>query len=532
MAEPAIHTIYVPSDTAARSLGADAVAEAVRLEAAARGEPVRIVRNGSRGLYWLEPLVEIAVGGERLAYGPVDAAGVPELFAAGFLRGGAHAAFQGPTESIPYLAAQTRLTFARAGLVDPLSLEDYETHGGYRGLKNAIGMTGEEIVAAVTASGLRGRGGAAFPTGIKWKTVLDTAADRKYVVCNADEGDSGTFADRMIMECDPFVLIEGMTIAGLAVGATRGYVYIRCEYPQSIRTMRAAIETARAAGYLGAGVAGGERAFELEVREAAGAYICGEETSLLESLEGKRGMIRFRPPLPAVKGLFGRPTIVNNVISLASVPIILDKGAAHYQNFGTGRSRGTLTVQLAGNVKRGGLVEIPFGRPLKELLYDMGGGSATGRPIRAVQAGGPLGAYMHPSQFETPLDYEAFARIGAMIGHGGLVVFDDTVDMGEQARFAMEFCAIESCGKCTPCRVGAVRGVEVIDRIRAGIDAEGNLELLRDLCDTMVSGSLCALGGMAPFPVLSVLNHYPEELGAQPPITAPENARAPIGESP
>jgi len=515
--------VFVPSDTTARSLGADAVADAMLLEAERRGERIEIVRNGSRGLYWLEPLVEVEVGGRRLAYGPIEARDVPGLFDAGFLSGGRHGAFHGPTDSIPYLAAQTRLTFARVGVADPLSLEDYIAHGGYRGLANAAAMTGEAIVAQVTDAGLRGRGGAAFPTGIKWKTVLATAADQKYVVCNADEGDSGTFADRMIMESDPFVLIEGMTIAGLAVGATQGYVYVRCEYPQAIRTLQAAIEAARAGGYLGNNVAGSGRAFDLDVREAAGAYICGEETSLLESLEGKRGMIRFRPPLPAVKGLFGRPTIVNNVISLATVPIILDKGADHYKSFGSGRSRGTLTVQLAGNIKRGGLVEIPFGRTLHDLLYEFGGGSATGRPIRAVQAGGPLGAYVHPSQFATPLDYEAFAALGAMIGHGGLVAFDDTVDMGEQARFAMEFCAVESCGKCTPCRVGAVRGVEVIDRIRSGVNERENLDLLRDLCDTMVSGSLCALGGMAPFPVLSVLNHFPEDLGA--------SARmAPVGE--
>jgi formate dehydrogenase iron-sulfur subunit len=506
--------IFVPADTTARSLGADAVADAIRGEAERRGAQVEIVRNGSRGLYWLEPLVEVVIDGRRLAYGPVGVADVAGLFEAGFASGGGHALALGPTESIPYLAAQTRLTFARVGITDPLSLDDYRANGGYRGLKQAIAMSGEQIVAAVTESGLRGRGGAAFPTGIKWKTVLGAPASQKYVVCNADEGDSGTFADRMIMESDPFVLIEGMTIAGLAVGATQGYIYIRAEYPQAIRTMRAAIETAKAAGYLGGHVQGGERAFELEVRAAAGAYICGEETSLLESLEGKRGMVRYRPPLPAIKGLFGRPTIVNNVISLATVPIILDKGAEHYKNFGAGRSRGTLTVQLAGNIKQGGLVEIPFGSTLRALLYEFGGGSATGRSIRAVQAGGPLGAYVHPSQFDTALDYEAFAAIGAMVGHGGLVVFDDTVDMGEQARFAMEFCAIESCGKCTPCRIGAVRGVEVIDRIRSGENEAQNLELLKELCDTMVSGSLCALGGMAPFPVLSVMNHFPEDLSA------------------
>jgi len=504
--------VFVPSDTTARSLGADRVAAAIAAEANKHGVSVEIVRNGSRGLYWLEPLVEVEVGGIRHAYGPVAPADVPGLFAANFLASGKHALALGPTEKIEYLAKQTRLTFARVGLVDPVSLDDYREHGGYRGLANALKMTGEQIVAAVLDSGLRGRGGAAFPTGIKWKTVLGAPADQKYVVCNADEGDSGTFADRMVMESDPYVLIEGMTIAGLAVGATRGFVYARCEYPQAIRTMREAIERAKAAGFLGERIQGGPGSFHLEVREAAGAYICGEETSLLESLEGKRGMVRYRPPLPAIKGLFGKPSIINNVISLASVPIILDKGAAFYKNYGVGRSRGTITIQLAGNIKRGGLIEVPFGPTLREILYDYGGGSATGRPIRAVQAGGPLGAYVHPSQFDVAVDYEQFAAVGAMVGHGGLVIFDDTVDMGEMARFAMEFCAIESCGKCTPCRIGAVRGVEVIDRIRKGVDESSNLALLKELCETMVSGSLCALGGMAPFPVLSVLKHFPEDL--------------------
>lgn len=505
--------VYVPSDTTARSLGADLVADAIGAEAANRSETIQIVRNGSRGLYWLEPMIEVEVGGTRKAYGPIAPDDAVGLFDAGFLTGGEHPKSLGETEAIPYLARQTRLTMARVGIVDPLSLEDYQAHGGYLGLAKALAMPGDAIVKTVTDSGLRGRGGAAFPTGIKWNTVLGADSDQKYIVCNADEGDSGTFADRMIMESDPFVLIEGMTIAGLAVGATQGYVYIRAEYPQAIKTMESAIESANAAGLLGERISGGERTFHLEVREAAGAYICGEETSLLESLEGKRGVIRFRPPLPAIKGLFGKPTVVNNVISLASVPIILANGADYYQDFGVGRSRGTLTVQLAGNIKQGGMVEIAFGQTLKDLLYEFGGGSATGRPIRAVQAGGPLGAYVPPSQFDTPLDYEQFAAVKAMIGHGGLVVFDDTVDMGEMARFAMEFCAIESCGKCTPCRIGAVRGVEVIDRIRAGIETDANLTLLRELCGTMVDGSLCALGGMAPFPVLSVMDHFPEDLG-------------------
>jgi formate dehydrogenase iron-sulfur subunit len=460
-------------------------------------------------------MVEVDVGGQRVAYGPIAAGDVEALFDADFLHGGSHAAYLGPTEAIPYLRDQNRVTFARVGLIDPLSLQDYLAHDGYRGLAAVLSKSGQAVVDAVKDSGLRGRGGAGFPTGIKWQTVLDTEAAQKYVVCNADEGDSGTFADRMIMECDPYMLIEGMTIAGLAVGATRGYIYLRAEYPLAIRTMNAAISSAVEAGYLGDDVRRSGRSFHLEVREAAGAYICGEETSLLESLEGKRGMVRYRPPLPAIKGLFGAPTIVNNVTTLASVPAICAHGAGAYKDLGAGRSRGTLTVQLAGNIKQGGLVEIAFGRSLRELLEDFGGGTASGRPIRAVQAGGPLGAYIPPSLFDTPLDYEAFAAIGAMIGHGGLVVFDDTVDMAEQARFAMEFCALESCGKCTPCRIGAVRGVEVIDKILNGKDEEANLALLEELCGTMVDGSLCALGGMAPFPVLSVLKHYPEDLRAR-----------------
>ena len=502
-------TIYVPRDAGALSLGAEDVARAIATEAAARNLDVKIVRNGSRGLYWLEPLVEVETAAGRVAYGPTESADVAGLFDADFLRGGAHRLALGPTEDIPYLKNQERLTFARVGVTNPVSLDDYLAHSGYRGLQRALDMSGADVVQVVTDSGLRGRGGAAFPTGIKWKTVLDQQAPRKYVTCNADEGDSGTFADRMLMEGDPFVLIEGMTIAGIAVGATEGYIYLRVEYPHARRALTEAMAAAYDRGYLGASVLGSGKRFDLDIRIGAGAYICGEETSMLESLEGKRGEVRYRPPVPAVEGLFGLPTIVNNVISLASVPIILDKGAAFYRDFGMGKSRGTLPIQLAGNVRRGGLVEKAFGVTLRELLYEYGGGSHSGRPIRAVQAGGPLGAYMPESQFDTPLDYEAFVGVGAMLGHGGLVVFDDTVDMGQMARYAMEFCAIESCGKCTPCRIGSTRGVEVIDRILQNVDRSQNLRLLDELCETMIQGSLCGLGGMVPSPVQSAIKHFP-----------------------
>ena len=505
--------LYVPRDSAALAAGADDTASAIQADAACRGLDVQIVRNGSRGLFWLEPLVEVATPQGRVAYGPVQAEDVPGLFDAGWLQGGAHALGHGLTDAIPYLARQERLTFARMGLTDPLSLADYQAHEGWAGLQAALRLDGAAIVQQVLDSGLRGRGGAAFPAGIKWRTVLQAQAAQKYVVCNADEGDSGTFSDRMVMEGDPYMLIEGMAIAGLAVGATRGYVYIRSEYPHAVATMREAIARATAAGFLGDSVCGSGRAFHLEVRKAAGAYVCGEETAMLESIEGKRGIVRAKPPLPALAGLFGQPTVINNVISLASVPIILARGAAFYRDHGMGRSRGTLPFQLAGNIRHGGLVEKAFGLTLRELVFDFGGGTRSGRPVKAIQVGGPLGAYVPASRWDEPLDYEAYAAFGAVLGHGGIVVHDDSADMAKLARYAMEFCALESCGKCTPCRIGSTRGVEVIDRLRRDERRAEQVILLRDLCDTMLHGSLCAMGGMTPYPVLSALDHYPEDFG-------------------
>ncbi|MFN3277794.1 MAG: formate dehydrogenase beta subunit [Paracoccus hibiscisoli] len=498
--------IYVPLDSAAKALGADAVADAIAREAALRGLDVQIIRNGSRGMVWLEPLVEIEADGRRLAYGPVSAADVPALMD-GRLNS------LGTVEDIPFFARQTRLTFARCGLIDPLDLDDYAAHGGLVGLRRAVAMDSAQIVAEVTASGLRGRGGAGFPTGIKWKTVAEAVADQKYIVCNADEGDSGTFADRMIMEGDPFTLIEGMAIAALGVGATRGYVYMRSEYPVAIDVLEQAVAIARARGVLGPDVLGSGRAFDMQVRVGAGAYVCGEETSLLNSLEGKRGTVRAKPPLPALEGFLGKPTVVNNVISLATVPVIFERGAQAYADFGLGRSRGTVTLQIAGNVARGGLFETAFGLSLGEVVNDIAGGTATGRPVKAVQVGGPLGAYMPVSKFDTAMGYEDFDAAGGLIGHAGLVVFDDSADMLQMARFAMEFCAIESCGKCTPCRIGAVRGVETIDRIAAGDPAAA--ALLSDLCETMKDGSLCALGGFTPYPVMSALTQFPDDFATQ-----------------
>lgn len=516
--------LFIPMDATALALGADEVVEAIQQAAKKAKADIRITRTGSRGLFWLEPLVEVATPEGRIAYGPVTPEDVDGLFAAGFLQGGKHDLRIGKPEDLPYLKQQHRVTFARCGITDPVSIPDYLAHGGYKGLKNALGMERADIVKAVADSGLRGRGGAGFPTGIKWQTVLKAEADQKYIVCNADEGDSGTFADRMIMEGDPFLLIEGMTIAGLAVGATKGFVYIRSEYPHAFAQMNRAIEAAKLAGYLGDNIQGSGKAFHLETRLGAGAYICGEETSLLDSLEGKRGMVRAKPPLPAIKGLFGKPTIINNLLSFAAVPTILDQGADYYRDFGMGRSRGTMPLQLAGNVKYGGLIELAFGVTLREVIEAFGGGTLSGRPIKAMQVGGPLGSYLPYSLIDTQIDYEAMAAAGGMLGHGGIVVFDDTVDMGAQARFAMEFCAVESCGKCTPCRIGSTRGVEVIDRILAGIDRQKNLSLLDDLCDTMRDGSLCALGGLTHMPVQSAVKHFGADFNRPPGAAAPRQA--------
>jgi formate dehydrogenase iron-sulfur subunit len=500
--------VFVPRDTTACALGADRVADAL----AAMLPDTPVLRSGSRGAMWMEPLVEIDHAGCRLGFANVTTADLPSLCEA--IRRGqpdSHPRCIGEVESHPWFAAQCRLTFARAGRIVPTDVAVYQAASGLSGLRRALAMSGQQIIDEVTASGLRGRGGAAFPAGIKWQTVRDAAGERKYIVCNADEGDSGTFADRLLMEADPLQLIEGMIIAGLAVGAEQGFIYLRSEYPRARHCLEQALDAATRTGVLGANILGSGRRFAIELRMGAGSYICGEETALLESLEGRRGMVRAKPPLPALRGLFGCPTVVNNVLTLAAASTILSAGAAAYAAHGSGRSRGTLAVQLAGNVRRGGLVEIPYGLPLRRLLSEFAGGTRSGRPMRAVQVGGPLGAYLPESLWDTPLDYEAFAAAGAMLGHGGVVIFDDSVDLLEQARFAMAFCAEESCGKCTPCRIGAVRGVELLDRLRAGEQPTRQLALLDDLCELMEAGSLCAMGGLTPLPVRSALRHFPAD---------------------
>ena len=512
MTAPSQTIVRISDDAAALACGANAVGAAF-VKAGCTVE-----RVSSWGMHWLEPLAEI----DGQGFGPLTPEDVASVLA------GTSDKAIGTIAEHPFIARQQRFTFARAGRTRPLSLEDYAATGGWAGLKRARELGPEATIAEVTQSGLRGRGGAGFPAGIKWTTVAKAAGPVKYIVCNADEGDSATFADRMVMEGDPFMLIEGMAIARHAVGAGKGYIYVRSEYPHAIAKLNAAI--ALAVPHIAP--------FEVEVRVGAGAYVCGEETSLLNSLEGKRGEVRAKPPLPALEGLFGKPTVVNNVLTLAAVPWILANGAAAYAEVGFGRSRGTMPIQLAGNVKHGGLFEVGFGVTLGELVNEIGGGTASGRPVRAVQVGGPLGAYHPPADFHLPFDYEAFAAADGLIGHAGLTVFDDTADMSAQARFAMSFCAAESCGKCTPCRIGSTRGVELIDRIRARSGRQADkvetipqmhnarkaprtlaedVTLLEDLCETMKFGSLCALGGFTPYPVLSALKHWPEDFGVSVP---------------
>ena len=447
--------LFVPGDAAAVCVGADEIARRLVEAAHGLGIDVVLIRNGSRGAHFLEPLIEVETPNGRIGYGPVAPEDVAGLVEAGVFDGAEHALCIGRPEDHPFLKGQVRSTFALCEIVDPCSEADYAAHGGWTGLKAALAMPPQQRVDTVKASGLRGRGGAGFPTGIKWETVFKADGDEKFVVCNADEGDSGTFADRMIMEGDPFVVIEGMTIAGITVGASKGYIYIRSEYPHAVEAMNAAITAARRAGLLGKSIGGSPHEFDLEVRVGAGAYVCGEETSLLESLEGRRGIVRAKPPIPALEGFLGKPTVVNNVLSLATVPWIMANGAEAYAAYGLGRSRGTMPLQIAGNVRHGGLYEVAFGLTLGEIVEGIGGGTASGRPVKAVQVGGPLGAYFPPGLFDTPFGYEEFAGQEGLVGHAGIVVFDDTADM--RALDELEAAALAPPAAPRPCRPARAR---------------------------------------------------------------------------
>ena len=500
--------LQISDDSFARALGSDNV------EFAFKTHGINPTRTGSLGLAWLEPVVQLVNSEQQIIseFTNVSVEDVPKIVAqiqsipdqsnGNQSERGLHELI---TNTHPFLTQQHRLVFDRAGIHPPLELPSFKL------LENLLDHDANQIIAGIETSGLRGRGGAGFPAFIKWRTVADTPSDQKYIVCNADEGDSGTFSDRMLMEGDPFKLIVGMIISGYATGATQGFIYLRSEYPVAKEYLDKALELAYSEGLLGKNVLNSDFSFDIDMLIGAGAYICGEETSLLESLEGKRGQIKVKPPVPAIAGLFEKPTLVHNVISLASVPGIFEIGPKAYAQLGVGKSTGTMPFQLSGNVKQGGLIELPFGPTVNELIYNYGNGALSGRPIRTVQIGGPLGAYLSEAEFDTPLTYEAMAEIGAGIGHGGLVVFDDTVDMKEQAEYAFEFCEIESCGKCTPCRIGSVRGKEALQQFNSNTVDARTLVVIEDLCEVMEKASLCQMGGMTPIPVRSAIQKFPED---------------------
>ena len=502
--------IYIPKETSACSVGSDLIAEKINA-LTQEHKHISIIRNGSWGAFWLEPFVEIEINGNRVgaSYLNKDISHLTSIeeFIDDFNNSKPHNILE-----IDFIKQQTRLVFSRIGLDDPLDLNQYCNSGGYKGLEKSFEIGQQKTIDEIKKSGLNGRGGAAFPTAIKMQTVLDQESKTKYVACNADEGDGGTFSDRLIMECDPYSLIEGMTIAAYSVGANHGYIYLRSEYPLAKYFLTGAIKILKSHNLLGKNILGKNFTFEIELRIGAGSYVCGEETAMMESIEGRRGLVRSKPPLPAIKGLFHQPTLINNVITLASMSVILLHGNEIFSQFGSGKSVGTMPYQLCGNIKQGGLIEVPFGITLNEMIYDFGAGTFNEKPVHAVQIGGPLGMYLPTNLLNTPLTIEALMDLKGSLGHGGVIVFDDSTNMALQAKFAMDFCAIESCGKCTPCRIGSVRGVELIDKIYNGTAVKADRILLEELCETMETTSLCAMGGMTPNPVRSIMKYFPNEM--------------------
>ena len=502
--------IYIPKETSACSVGSELIAEKIT-DLAQGHKHISIIRNGSWGAFWLEPFIEIEKNGNRQGTSYLNKkishlSSIEELFDDFYNSNPFN------IMDIDFIKRQTRLVFSRIGLYDPLDLNQYRNSHGYKGLEKSFEIGQQQTINEIKKSGLNGRGGAAFPTAIKMQTVLDQESTIKYVACNADEGDGGTFSDRLIMECDPYSLIEGMTIAAYSVGANHGYIYLRSEYPLAKYFLTEAIKILKSHNLLGKNILGTNFSFDIELRIGAGSYVCGEETAMMESIEGKRGLVRSKPPLPAIKGLFNQPTLINNVITLASMSVILLHGKEIFSQFGSGKSVGTMPYQLCGNIKQGGLIEVPFGITLNEMIYDFGAGTFNEKPIHAVQIGGPLGIYLPTNLLNTPLTIEALMDLKGSLGHGGVIVFDDSTNMALQAKFSMDFCAVESCGKCTPCRIGSVRGVELIDKIYNGTAVKADRILLEELCETMETTSLCAMGGMTPNPVRSIMKYFPNEM--------------------
>ena len=488
-----IARLYLSNDTSSQAAGVGHLAEWLQ-----ERTDIQLLRTSSRGAFYLEPMIERDGPEGRLLWPNVTVDDLPNVIAG---RGGV------PADNVPYLAKQTRATFSNFGITQPLALDEYRAPGGFNGLEAALAMSPDAIIQELKVARLRGRGGAAFPVWNKWRAALQTEADEKYVVVNADEGDAGTYCDRMVMEGDPFRLIEGMLICAHAIGASKGFIYCRQEYPAAAAAVRTAIRKADEAELLELD----GRTFSIDIVLGGGSYVCGEETALLESLEGRRGVVRAKPPYPAISGLYHRPTIVSNVLTFAIVPSILARGGAWHASLGTEASRGTAVLQIGGRVKQPGLVEIPFGMTLRHVLEEFGGGMTAGARFKAVQVGGPLGSLFPESRLDIPICYDAFADAGAILGHGGIVVYDDETDMVELARHFMAFTADESCGKCTPCRIGSIRAREILELVQSGRAKPDDLTLLADLGETMKTASLCALGGRAPYPVMTAIEHFGNE---------------------
>jgi NADH-quinone oxidoreductase subunit F len=516
--------VIVGMGTCGLSAGAKQVYE--KLEAILETNPgaFELSGTGCIGMCYREPLIEIRSGGERTIYGGVTEELAEEIFNS-HVKGGKileeHVALGvaeekiGSGSEIEFQDQQEKIVLRNCGTIDPESIVEYEKAGGYAGVKKALlEMTPEGIVDEMKASGLRGRGGAGFPTGLKWSFAAGYEADQKYVVCNADEGDPGAFMDRSVLEGDPHAILEGMIICGKAIGASFGYIYCRAEYPLAIRRLTIAIEEATEKGYLGKDILGSGFEFKIKIKQGAGAFVCGEETALFASIEGQRGMPRIRPPFPAEKGLWGKPTNNNNVETYANVPWIIVNGAAAYSAFGSEKSKGTKVFALAGKVVRGGLAEVPMGTSINDLVFKIGGGIKDGRKFKAVQMGGPSGGCIPADQGDTPVDFESIPATGAIMGSGGMVVLDDTTCMVEMARFFLEFTQNESCGKCTFCRVGTLRMLEILTRITKGEGEPEDIEKLVELGESIREASLCGLGQSAPNPVLTTIRYYRDEYEA------------------
>ncbi|MBF0400112.1 MAG: NADH-quinone oxidoreductase subunit NuoF [Magnetococcales bacterium] len=486
--------------------------------------PAAVIRHvGCLGMCHQEVMVEIAHNGWSTLYGNVTKKNIPKIVR--YYQGAApqpdgivirsHPTDQPApeTEKNSYLTRQTRIALRNVGQLDPTSLEQYRSRNGYQAIEKIIrsGMTPEQVIEEVKISNLRGRGGAGFPTAIKWGFARSAPGDLKYLVCNGDEGDPGAFMDRSLLEGDPHNVLEGMLIAAYAIGASKGYAYIRAEYPLAVEYFGKAMADARQAGYLGKHILGSDFSFDLKIKEGAGAFVCGEETALLASIEGQRGMPRIRPPFPAIKGVFGKPTVINNVETLSNLAWIINNGGAAYAAIGTEKSKGTKVFALAGAVARGGLVEIPMGMSIRQLLEEIGGGSKSGRPLKAVQLGGPSGGCIPASMFDTPIEYEAINATGAIMGSGGMVVMDEKACMVDLARYFLEFTQLESCGKCTFCRIGTLRMKELLNKICAGEGEMSDLDLLAELAPQIKTASLCGLGQTAPNPVLTTLDYFRDE---------------------